>query len=550
MSVDNRIENETSLDVAKSLEGSHSARLVLANNCHQLSGNIIAPNYAAGAFVAFCLNESSKKIYTLDGLWNYSKSFFQANGEVAQSVFLPDSINGVFDKVYVLQEVEDYSCKQIVVGDVTSLIEALQDAKYIACDDSIVLHDLLNATDQKFNHVLQYKWSESLDCTVWRYIIELMTKPYSSCSIRKIMAITNMQDRELLDNVFPYVQYSPVAKHPFVKKIEQLIDEKKYIDLFELIAQKKPIWRPIDVDKLVDEFKEFQFRAIMIEKYETESDRWIIEKSLAQFFDDVIYVGKTPVVGVKTQIIYEHGYVVESNQWEHENISISINCASEQKMALQGKIGSLMASNLGVLESEKSLYAYIKNCVIEEIRASLCGISNAKNSLWKDWLMFSGLDYIKILHKTKLFYDTFFEWYQSCAFDSYQFYSNIESSRCIVYVDFCAKKDEKLSCVKFFWNVPNVSDIYRCDYAMAQLAAVESIKQIIIIAPGKVVDLDLKKEFEARRSVVSDSSQICIIDNFIANNEKDRASENNLSKRVRTKQDDLFYWNKFYKMHF
>jgi len=473
-----------------------------------------------------------RRFYTLDGRHEH-------DGHEANSyLFVPQKIENIVDEVEVLQYQEDYSIPPVIVHELHEIVAQIKEHKnkmvYIAADDEEFIVHMLAASRVRCNYILQDAFFQTEEGMAWQLLFQLRNKPYESRLLKQICMLAKIHDKQIMNNVFPYVHHSPLHNHALVKEIESCVAVNNWPKLFKHIFNRDCQWNP-DINH--EENMQFLNQAILVKRnIEHDCDCWIIDKSLAPYFDNVISIGAAPVAGAKLHIIHDTSYIKHDNfsstlvsTFGTKTAAIQINTLKEQKLALQGKIGQLLASNLGVLEHEHSLHAYIKNCVIEEIKARLNDIKNYDES-WKNWLMKSGLEHIKILQKAKLLYETFFEWQQKHAFEIQEWGKKIDTEHGSVYCDLYATCQAQGIAqhvvVKFFWNTPSQAGIYREDASFAALSQNEDISQIFLMTPGKVIELELKN-----------FDQQAIIN-------KGELVTDSCLKHTITREDDLFYWRR------
>lgn len=581
---------------------------------------ILAPSYQIG--VQFCeiCNINQANIYKIGENAEYLEYNFANYQQSNAFVFLPNIISPdtislnkipsdtifpdtifsdkvVLDKLpkqpenisnmEIIQEIPDYAIEQEIVENLDDLFAQFQHSQsqqhqFITIEQErrMWLYQLMCARGMKVNYIHQQMFHSSEEGFVWDKILhykqidlaftDKSQQPlYETHDFNQLEAITNGQ---ISRNIFPYMQYSEYAKLPMLQKIQKLVRESKFRELFTELTGHKPIYAPKSLDNLkessLDDLKIYLKNAIMIERYwSLDAQYTIVDKTLAPYLDNVLYIGHHPNKGCVKQIIYNTNYQQHA-KWPEKHLVAQINSASEQKMALKGEYGTLKASNLSVLTREENLYSYIKDCVITAIQAKIN--NQYTDNSWKEYLVKSGYEYIKIAQKAEIFIALFFNWYNQQNFVHMEFGKKIVQDDDTFYIDFYAQYGNKRqngeknnsqdnsygdakNCelnekvgVKFFWNLPAESSIYEYDALIAKLAESGAIDRYFVMNYQKIIELNLDKFAEntmANRFFEINNRNITITNNWISEEKNSGVKKQKTHEfKELSKEDDLFYW--------
>lgn len=491
--------------------------------------NIIAPSYKAGIELALLKNIEQANIYLIAAkpeLLEYDANNFN---QAKKLIFIPNktdcSIPG--ENLLILKEEEDYS-NPIEHFDSYQAIEIeLAKHQYIATENqnASFIFELLRANKKDVAFIQEEQFASSFEGIVWHKVIKLLVFPYTKELLCEIVAIKG-EYHEFFDVVFPYVQYSDLFEHEFIKKLEACTLKEDLVGLFELIAEHKPSFIPDNLFHLKSMLKD----GVIITKHGDfhNASHKIIHKCLSGFdsIDDCIFIGKTAYMGVKKHIML-HSEYNQHNAWQPEIEKYRLDTAKEKQLAIQGKLGRLKASNLDIQEFEENLYSYIRKAIVNEVRAKLAG--EKYDSRWKNYLERSGFEYMKILNKAEKLKSLFLCWIKDMNFVSYEFDSYIkpENSENNYYVEFAGIKDKQIYCAKILWNAPVESEVYKTDIKMLKMVhEISNLASYAIISPEKIIYLDLEK-LALQKEVQNDE----VLENI------DKV------KRQYTSEDDLFYWS-------
>jgi hypothetical protein len=505
---------------------------------YELSNQIIVPSYDVGVYLAQLFNQHDKIIYNFD-----NKVFhYQANCQPL-IVFLPqENAIPLSNDVFILKDNENDSCKQIIAKSYIDIIEAIKQtgSKNISIEKALFykMRAVLKANGFSLKYTHEINFINCREGHLWNLIFKLLNKPYSMDLFAQILAFKGVA----YDNPFPYVQYSPLYKNEMVLEIEFLLTQcvqnaEYFIKLFKLISGEEPIWGPSVNDMLN---KEFLAKAIAIETEDGEYN--LIDKSLAPYFENVVYIGHKPNDGSNLQILPEFSFKQGALTWPEKEIACEINTAREQKFALIGSMGELKASNLGILDKETNLYAQIKEYIIKEIELKLK--KHDVHNEWKTWLIRSGIEYMKLLNKGQNLENNFFIWFEKFVQKScidYRFNSLLPETNLIS--DFYAIDNNKqITIAKFFLNIQLEEQIYKKDVQIAQFSKINNLADVYLIFPDKYIKLDLSRNFYGADFVEIVMDNIKVKNNW-AKISQSYAQNFACSSFKHTKFDDLFYWN-------
>lgn len=461
-----------------------------------LAGPIIAKNYLQGALIAHFLNEKTKKIYLLNG-----KFFEYKNQE--NTLFIekkiPEEENT--NNITIINEEVSYEVEQIVLNDLFEVLKVIENYSYVCIDE-----DFLNIIENiSLNYIKEEKFSSTFEGYVWSLVLKLFEPPYSSDFFDKIEQLKNTNINK--QNCFPYIQYSYLKNEELLKEIEKLVAQKNLQKLFLFISNKVPeFFKENDLLKL----KDFLTSGVCLKKFiKKDQSKFLIDKSLAKYFENVLYIGKEPLIGVSVQLIYNPRFV-QHTKWDVINVDLKVNSTYEEKLFNNNEFAKLAINKLKLKVDQKNIYSYIKKMALNNIKGKL--LNKNINEDWKQFLSFSGFEYIKILNKANQFINNFFSWHDDNYLTNPVFEFLIDD----FCVDFVAKKDEKFFVAIFAWNMPVLQNIKFYQ---------PKIEKII-----KYYNNDL-----AQIAVIS-SSKVSFV-------KIDALSESSIKNYKKTQESDFFYWN-------
>ena len=277
--------------------------------------------------------------------------------------------------------------------------------------------------------------------------------------------------KKITENEYSYLKYDD-----FIKLIYELFQKKEYLQIYKIFTNQTPIW--------VGDKKEFEAKKDMLFLKKHIGKHLIIEKELARYFENVVYIGSTPSQGVNLQIIYDVRYSNYDN-WSDKKTLLNVETYQENKLYFDADLEKLKLCNLGVKKNEKNIYLEVKNYVLQEIRARI--LKKPYNQEWKEFLKFSGVEYILILQKAQKFIDNFFSIYSleyECLFDYY-----IDQE---LKIDFMQQMPEGFKIIDCYWTMPNnIYSSYRAQSVLKNLHF--KLSEYFIISASQVTQLDLEK---------------------------------------------------------
>lgn len=463
-----------------------------------LKGAVVAPNYRVGAYVAHVLHEERKTIYTIN-----KKVLSYTNAETV--IFLEEDIaNQEEEKISIIEEVENYACKQIVAHSLQEVQDLITQYRVVCAD--IEFEGIAEALG--YETITECAFLDSFEGVVWQQIIDLFNLRNNGlpCSAELFDKLEAFQDHQINnENCLPYVQYSPLKNAQFVQEVDALLANKKFTDLFRMLTKQEPFWRPQTFDAQEQLFIK---NAKMLMK-KAGSNGVLIDKALAQFcLEPVLYIGKIPAQGVMLQVLYEPRFTQHA-AWPRYEIDLQPVSLYEQKLELQGEISKLYAHNLNVKIDQKNIYGYIRKCALKEMRAYSEGYQ--ANHDWKNYLEKSGIEYMKMLDKAEKWIENFIEWLKTVEPRLHiEWFKQVQSD---LYVDFYAKR-EKTYIAKFVWNAPTKKMIY-ADPMLKAISAQNPEAIFVIITPENIIQIDAEK-FEEKIELATKPKSL--------------------------PEDDLFYW--------
>ena len=191
---------------------------------------IICENYKAGSFIAHFLN-IDLEIYLSNSKYikycNKNESLLEEENGVADLSFKLSNFFKLNEKTYENDVLH--------INNLYDLLSKLKDFRIICIEDPIL--EAFVAKSLNAFYIACEKFSDSFEGNIWSKILEL-NSPYSNELFDEIELFQNIHINS--ENPMPYMQYSSLNNAEFLKKVEKLVMDKKFIELFELITHLKP----------------------------------------------------------------------------------------------------------------------------------------------------------------------------------------------------------------------------------------------------------------------------------------------------------------------
>lgn len=500
----------------------------------------VGENYKSAAFVSHVLKrnlcidikiESNIEINQIE-YKNQSKFLFvpdvaTRNQLNKQRLNINNQENIDKNNVQKLQSENNENKIIVTASNLYELINIIAEYDLICMDDSQFEGIIARAIGAFY--ISESSFVNSFEGNVWNKIFALQVQLQAG--------VMNYFANELYKkNAMPWVKYSQFKNEKFVEEIEQLLQAKEFVKLFELIIGFEPVWKPNECNL------EFLNNAVILEKWNfgpsfhqdnpisldvesferqsNVSEKYVFDKSLIQYVrTKIAYIGNDRNIIEKLPFgsicIDYHPEFVSYEKWNVKpELSHETHSTYEEKLKMQGKLAKLHSHKLRLKSGDVNIYSYIKSCAVKEIKTIVANMKNGKmpnHSLdiqWKEDLQHSGIEYIKILNRAQSLIENFFTTFNSQNWIKVEFDKIIHD----IWVDcYLESFDGGAFLILFSWS----DIVYSNDVRIEKLINAEGIRveKIQIITTKKIIDVDFEKEF--------------------SHEPKDR---------VHMKEDDLFYW--------
>jgi hypothetical protein len=251
------------------------------------------------------------------------------------------------------------------------------------------------------------------------------------------------------------------------------------------------------------------------------NSQFLIDKSLAPYFENVVYVGLKPVRGIQLQIIYQPQYAMH-DKWSNEAQKLAIHSTREQRLFNRQEFAHLTSSNIGIQnypilkrrygDVDTHAYSVVKKFAIDMIKHKILQFPIARR--WEDFLLMSGFQYLRLYLSAQDLINHFFNWFSNYAFDTIAFDESHED--CVI--DFVGHIGNERHCAFFFWQHPTANNLLHIEPKIAKVIdSYSNLKSLAIISTVKVAELSLDKIEKYNSQNAADVDQ--------------------------TGWEDLFYWN-------